>query len=80
MANETAPTVIVEEKSAWYSKINITSVITVIFTLLTAFGMPIPDELKVQILAAISAISSVVIIVWKTWFTTTITPASASKL
>lgn len=77
---DTAPTVIVEEKSSFLSKINWTAVVTVVFTMLTAFGINIPDDLKINILAAISAISSVVIIVWKTWFTTTVTPSSAAKL
>lgn len=77
---DTAPTVIVEEKSSFLSKINWASVISVVFTMLAAFGLNIPDELKVQILAAVSAITGIVTVVLRTYFTTTVTPTSAKKL
>lgn len=77
---DTAPTVIVEEKPAFLSKVNWASVISVVFTMLAAFGLNIPDELKVQILAAVSAITGIVTVVLRTYFTTTITPTSAKKL
>ena len=77
---DTAPTVIVEEKSAWFSKIAWTQILTVAFTLLAAFGVNIPDDLKVNLMTAATSIGAVVTIIWKIWFTQTITPSSASKL
>lgn len=80
MANETAPTVIVEEKSSWFSKVNWAQVLTVVFTMLAAFGFNVPEDLRVNIMAAVTALGGLVTIIMRTYFTTTITPASAKKL
>lgn len=73
-------TVVVEEKSAWLSKINWTQILTVVFTLLAAFGVNIPEEMKVNIIAAVTAIGGIVTVVMRTWFTTKVTSASAARL
>lgn len=73
-------TVITEEKSAWLSKINWTQILTVAFTLLAAFGVNIPEEMKVNLIAAVTAIGGLVTIVMRTWFTTKVTPSSAARL
>lgn len=70
----------VEVKSAFLSKINWTQLISVLASLLVVFGFNIPPELQAQIAAAITAVSAIATIVMKTWFTQTITPASAEKL
>jgi hypothetical protein len=70
----------VEVKSAWLSKINWAQILTVGFTLLAAFGVNLPEDMKVNLIAAVTAIGGLATIVMKTWFTTTITPSSAAKL
>jgi len=70
----------VDVKSAWLSKINWVQVASVAASILVVFGISIPPELQAQIAAAITAVSAIVTIVMKTWFTTTITPSSAAKV
>jgi uncharacterized membrane protein len=70
----------VEVKSAWMSKINWTQLISVLASLLIVFGVNIPPELQAHLATAITALSALVTIIMKTWFTTTITPASAAKV
>ncbi len=70
----------VDIKSAWLSKINWVQVASVAASILVVFGINVPPELQAQIAAAITAISAIVTIVMKTWFTTTITPSSAAKV
>ncbi len=48
--------------------------------LLTAFGVPISDELKVQIMVLITTVGPAVIVIFRTYFNKTITPAVAAKL
>ncbi len=66
-------------KSAWLSKINWTQFVAFIAMLLTMFGIDLPPETQASILAAIVAGSSVITWVLKTFFTNTVTPASAIK-
>lgn len=70
----------VHVQSAMWSKINWTAVITALLGLLTAFGVPISDELKVQLMVLITTVGPAAIVMFKTFFTTTVTPASAAKL
>jgi vacuolar-type H+-ATPase subunit I/STV1 len=70
----------VEVKSAFLSKINWTQLISVLASLLVVFGVNIPPELQAHIAAAITAVSAIATIVMKTWFTTTVTPSSATKV
>lgn len=70
----------VEVKSAFLSKINWTQLISVLASLLIVFGINIPPELQAHLAAAITALSAIVTIVVRTWFTTAITPASAAKV
>lgn len=67
-------------KSAWLSKINWTAAVTALLTLAAALGLPITDEMKVNIMAFIGTVGPVAIMIWKTFFTTTITPSSASNM
>lgn len=71
---------VVDVKSAWLSKINIVAIVTAIVTLATAFGLDIPEETKVQILSIAGVLGPILIGVLRTYFTTTLTPASAAKL
>lgn len=68
-----------ELKSAWFSKTNWTQAIGFIAVMLAAFGVDLNPETQVAIVAAIAAITQVITWIIKTWFTTTITPASVGK-
>lgn len=73
-------TVVTTEKSAFLSKINWTQVLTVAFTLLAAFGVNIPEDMKVNLITAVTAIGGLLTVVLRTWFTKSITPSSAARL
>lgn len=76
----TVNTEVVEVKSAWFSKINWTQFIGLAAMVATLFGIPVTDELKVQIIALIGAVQSIATWYFKTFATQTITAASAKKL
>ena len=71
----------IETKSAWLSKINWKQAVGIaasvpVFT--TGGKVDIPLEVQGAIVLGIQAAQSVATWVFKTWFTPTITPASAS--
>jgi hypothetical protein len=69
----------VETKSAWLSKINWTQVIGLAASVLVfTTGIDLPLEQQAQVVLAIQALQGIVTWVLKTWWTPTITPASAS--
>lgn len=67
-------------KSAWWSKINWVQAVAMIATVATVFGFDFPPELQAKIVATISGISGVATVILRTWFTTSVTPASADKV
>lgn len=67
--NASPAVAIVPVESPWTSKINITQAITAIIAFLTAFGLPITDEQKVNILAMVGIFGPVLTATFKTWFT-----------
>lgn len=72
----------VEVKSAWLSKINWTQAVGMAASLLalaTSNKFQIPIEQQATLVAVIQGITGLVTWVTKTWFTPTITPASAGK-
>jgi peptidoglycan hydrolase-like protein with peptidoglycan-binding domain len=71
--------VVVPVKSAILSKVNWTQALQIILTIVGLF-LPISDDLKLQIIAVANGLGSIITIVIKTWFTSTVTPASAAKL
>lgn len=73
-------TVLATVKSAWASKLNWTMAVGVIFNVLMLFGHPVPEDIQTQVYALGN--SAVLVVGWiiKTWFTTSITAASAKKL
>ena len=78
---DTAPTVRVDVKSAWASKINWTqavSAVAMVLTLVSGGELNITAEQQLNIVAAIGILSSIVTWVLKTWFTTTVTPSSVT--
>ena len=66
-------------QSAWLSKINWTQAIAFAAMMLTMFGIDLPADVQAQILAAITAVSTVVTWAFRTFFTSTVTPAVAAK-
>jgi hypothetical protein len=67
-------------KSAWWSKINWVSVVSMVAAALTAFGFDFPPEVQAKVAETIIGISGFLTIVLRTWFTTSVTIASAKKL
>ncbi len=58
-----------DTKSVFSSKINWTAIITAMAGVSTVFGLDIDPEMQAKIVATITAVSSAVIVVWRTWFT-----------
>lgn len=61
-------------KSAWYSKINWTQVLSVVAAILAFFGVGVPEELKDAVAVAITAVTAAVTIILRTYFNKTVTP------
>lgn len=73
------PTIV---RTAWLSKINWTQAVGVGSSLIVlAFGKQyeIPSEQQVQLVAAIQAGQAFLTWVFRTWFTTSLTPGSVGK-
>ena len=51
------------------SKINWTQIVSFIAMLAAVFGMDISSEMQVQILAGITALQTILTVVFRTWFT-----------
>ena len=76
----TSERVRIETKSAWYSKINWTQAVGIacsLIALFTAGKYNLPAEEQAMLVVAIQSIQGLVTWALKTWFTPTITPASA---
>lgn len=67
-------------KSAWASKLNWTMALGVVFNIFMLFGHPVPPDVQAAVLAVGNGAVLVVGWVIRTWFTTSITTASAKKL
>ena len=67
-------------KSAWWSKINWVQAVAMVATVATVFGFDFPPELQAKIVATITGVSGVATVILRTWFTTSVTPASADKV
>jgi hypothetical protein len=71
----------VDVKTAWASKINWTQAVGIAATILAVVSgnkYQVPVETQLSLVAGIQGIQAVVTFVMKTWFTKTITPASAA--
>jgi hypothetical protein len=62
-------------KSAAKSKINIGEIIKILIPTLAAFGVVVPEELRVEIMALVAAGGGVYTIVMRTWFNRSVTPS-----
>lgn len=68
-------------QSAWLSKINWTQAVAIsasALVFLTGGKVNIPIEVQMQIVTGITVAQGIATWIIKTWFTTTITPASAT--
>lgn len=74
--NPTPPVVVVPVKSAWLSKINWTQGIALLAMAGTFLGFDLDAKTQAEVLAGIVGIQSAVTWLLKTFFTTTVTPAS----
>jgi hypothetical protein len=61
-----------DTKSAWLSKINWTQIVGFAAMIGTLFGVNVPDDVKVQIVAGIGSAQAVITWVLRTWFTKTV--------
>lgn len=69
---------VVEVKSAWFSKINWTQAVSLLATLLAIKGIDLDPTTRVAIVAAIQSITVIITWVLRTWFNSTVSPASIS--
>lgn len=67
-------------KSAWLSKLNWTMAAGLLFNLFSFFGLQVPSDVKEAIFVVGNGVVLIVAWIIRTWFTTSITPASAKKL
>lgn len=74
------PTVaVVPVQSGLWSKINWTAAAGPMASFLAWVGLDVTAEQLVAIFFGVQAIQSVLTVVWKTWFTKTVTPQSAAR-
>ncbi len=73
-------TVLATVKSAWLSKLNWTVAVGVAFNILMFFGHPVPADIQASVVSAGNSIVLVAAWIIRTWFTHSITTASAKTL
>lgn len=76
--SEVVPTrVVVETKSIWWSKIFWTQLVAIVSMALTVFGgFEISPQTQLEIVSAVLFVQGGVTMVFKTFFTSTVTPSS----
>ena len=72
--------VVADVKSAWLSKLNWTFAAGVLFNLLAFLGIAVPADVKDAVLVVGNGLILIVAWIIRTWFTTSVTTASAKKL
>lgn len=73
-------TVVVGVQSSWVSKINWTSMVGPAVSLAAFFGLNLSAEELTKVVIGVQALQSIATIIFKTFFTTTVTPSSAAKV
>ena len=69
------------EVKPWYeSKVNWTQIIAVGASIATVFGITVPEDIVPQTVAVITSIQAFLTVVFKVWFTKTVTPQSMNKV
>lgn len=76
------PVITVPVKSAWASKVNWTQAISAVATCATALiaAANLPAAQAAALTAMVAGIGQFATVIFKTWFTTSVTPASAAKV
>ena len=72
--------VTVDIASTWASKINWTQAVGVVASIIAIWGINMPPETQVAVVALIQAAVAVITWVLRTFFTKTVTPSVAQKL
>lgn len=75
---EAPKTVTVPVKSDWTSKINWTQVLTFAAQVVAMFGLDVPPELIPTLAVLIQGVGTAATIIFRTWFTKTVTVSSVS--
>jgi hypothetical protein len=70
---------VVDTKSAWYSKVNWLAALTALATTLNELLPMVPAQYQHAVTVAIVVVGGLSTIIAKTFYTTTVTPSSASK-
>lgn len=70
---------VVPVKSSWASKINWTQAVAMGASVAVIFGVDVPPEQQVAIVAVIQGVQSVATWVLRTWFNASVSPASLGK-
>jgi len=71
---------LVAVKSAWASKINWLQALGAAGTLITTLAAGLPPDQAAKWTATVAIVTNIATVIIKTWFTTTVTPASAKKV
>lgn len=67
-------------KSAWWSRVNWTQAVGMAATIGVLFGLNLSPEEQAKVVATIQGVSALATIILRTWFTTSVTPASAARI
>jgi hypothetical protein len=70
----------ISTKSSFASKINIAQAVGFLLMLLAAFGVAVPPGMEAPIVAVIAGAVQVYTVIARTFFTTSITRASAARM
>jgi hypothetical protein len=70
----------ISTKSSFASKINIAQVVGFVLMILAAFGVVVPPGMEAAAVAVIAGAVQVYTVIARTWFTTSITRASAARM
>ncbi len=69
----------VEVKSGWWSKINWAQILSVVATVLTAFGYVVPPDLIPAAVVVINGVTAFATIIFREFFTTKLTWGSVKE-
>jgi hypothetical protein len=70
----------VDVKSSWLSKINWTQMVGPAVSVAAFFGLNLSADDMAKVIIGVQAVQSIATVIIKTFFSTTITPSSATKV
>jgi hypothetical protein len=77
---EPNPVVVAPTQSSWFSKINWAAAVGIITMGLTFFGIEVPADVKSALIGLEGTLALLLTFVFRTWFTKSITTASAKNM